>query len=178
MLDAIRAFGIKAPIVVAKATLCDAWRFQNPPIPHFENRKEIRSYKDPSRSARGIFAGPDTDTLGVEERYVDCHFNANGVKRHASLWLELLRRIPLNSPSRPMQYYRKKPCCRREASRNANSAKEQRERAMSAASQLANRPVHIRLLTAIGNRHNFLIRSRLQCYPVTPVPHDDVQTDG
>lgn len=93
MLHGIRSIGVKAPVFVAKATLCDTWRFQNPPLPHFPNRDEIRSAQAAlvDRS-RGIFAGPDTDTIGVDQRYADCHFTPAGNIRHAALWFEAIKR--------------------------------------------------------------------------------------
>jgi hypothetical protein len=81
MLDAIRAAGISAPIYVAQATYCRGHDSA-------ELRAAQLSLVDP---ARGVRAGPDTDTLrGPGLRHDDCHFSATGAARHAELWRDAL----------------------------------------------------------------------------------------
>ena len=81
MVGAIRAAGADAPIYVAQCTICcnDA----NETI-----RSAQRKVIDP---AAGIFAGPDIDAVGRDERYDGCHFSAAGLRHAAELWHEALR---------------------------------------------------------------------------------------
>ncbi len=34
----------------------------------------------------GVFAGPDTDEIGLADRYDGCHMNENGLEKHAAGW--------------------------------------------------------------------------------------------
>ena len=38
-----------------------------------------------------IYAGPDTDTLGLGDRYDGCHFSTEGTEKAAGLWWEAIR---------------------------------------------------------------------------------------
>jgi len=81
MLAAIRAAGIDAPVYVAQATYCSGR--DSPTL-----RDAQRGLVDP---ARGVFAGPDTDTLrSPQDRHDDCHFSAQGAERHADAWRDAL----------------------------------------------------------------------------------------
>jgi len=80
VLSTIRRDGVRAPVFVAQATVCR--------LPQDEGiRAAQRDLVDP---AKGIFAGPDTDQLGEGFRYDGCHFNGEGGKRVADLWLSAL----------------------------------------------------------------------------------------
>jgi hypothetical protein len=81
IVDTLRRAGIAAPIFVARAS----YRFGsiNPAVRRAQGR-----LIDP---ARGIFAGPDTDSIGAFGRYDDLHMNAIGLELHAELWLAALR---------------------------------------------------------------------------------------
>lgn len=35
----------------------------------------------------GVYLGPNTDDIGLEDRYDDCHFSGSGTEKHASAWL-------------------------------------------------------------------------------------------
>ena len=86
MLESIRAAGVRAPIHVAQATICTV------PTSTGNNaaiRAAQASLVDP---AAGILPGPDTDSLGEAFRRDRCHFNVDGLNRHAELWLECLSR--------------------------------------------------------------------------------------
>lgn len=77
---AIRRYGVGAPIFVAQATVCCS------PL-----NEAIRTAQaevvDPQL---GIFAGPDTDTIGPEDRFDDCHMTASGLVKHAEMWTTIL----------------------------------------------------------------------------------------
>ena len=77
---AIRRYGVGAPIFVAQATVC-----RSPPNEAI--RAAQRAVVDPKL---GIFAGPDTDTIGLEHRFDDCHMAASGLVMHAEMWTEIL----------------------------------------------------------------------------------------
>lgn len=81
MVDSLRGHGIHAPIYVAVASRCgndgsDAVRAAQ------------RALLDPRKN---IYPGPDTDALGSDYRFDDCHFSERGLEAHADLWLETLR---------------------------------------------------------------------------------------
>jgi hypothetical protein len=42
----------------------------------------------------GIFAGPDTDTIGLSDRYDGCHMAESDLIRHAELWIKALGAAP------------------------------------------------------------------------------------
>ena len=85
VLSTIRHHGVDAPIFVAQATVCRCLQSENEAI-----RAAQRNLVDPTM---GIFAGPDTDQLGSDFRYDDCHFNGEGGKRVAELWMSALLQI-------------------------------------------------------------------------------------
>lgn len=76
----VRRQGAKAPIYVAQATRCNS-------EPVESIRRVQRSLVNP---ALGILAGPDTDTIGGEDRYDGCHMAESGLIKHARLWAETL----------------------------------------------------------------------------------------
>jgi hypothetical protein len=78
--SALRSYGVGAPIYVAQATVCNS-------PPNETIRFAQRAVVDPSV---GIFAGPDTDTIGPEDRYDRCHMAESGLIKHAGLWVEIL----------------------------------------------------------------------------------------
>jgi hypothetical protein len=78
---ALRSYGVLAPIYVAQATFFDA----TGPIESI--RAAQRSLINP---AIGILAGPDTDTIGIEDRFDGCHMAESGLIKHAGLWVEAL----------------------------------------------------------------------------------------
>ena len=81
ILESLRKQGVTADIFVSIATRC------------YENngadalREAQKQLVNPSL---GILAGPDTDTLGPEHRYDDCHFSERGLQAAATLWFEAL----------------------------------------------------------------------------------------
>lgn len=81
MLGNIRAQGVDAPIFVSVAT----W-YNN--IINQEIEQAQRELVNPEAD---IFAGPDTDRLGIPYRYDGSHFNEAGLTRFAELWVEALR---------------------------------------------------------------------------------------
>ncbi len=82
MIAAIRALGVNAPVFIAQATRCA----NSPPSPDI--RWAQHDLVDPSK---GIFAGPDTDTIDTTWRYDGCHFSDKGLDRHAAMWLEVIK---------------------------------------------------------------------------------------
>ncbi len=83
MLAAIRALGVDAPIFVAQATRCGDY------LPNEDIRWAQHNLVDPAQS---IFAGPDTDSLDNTWRHDGCHFSNRGLKRHATMWLDVIRK--------------------------------------------------------------------------------------
>jgi hypothetical protein len=39
----------------------------------------------------GVVVGPDTDVIGLEDRFDDCHFSQSGLDKHSNGWLDVLR---------------------------------------------------------------------------------------
>lgn len=78
--SALTAYGVTAPMYVAQATVCNS-------APNEGIRGAQRSVvciED------GIYPGPDTDTIGVDQRFDGCHMSEAGLIRHAELWTETI----------------------------------------------------------------------------------------
>lgn len=82
MLDGIRALGVDAPIYVSVATRCGQY-----PENHFIQQAQ----RELVNAELGIWAGPDTDALGVDYRHDGCHFSAKGLDAHAELWFQIIK---------------------------------------------------------------------------------------
>lgn len=86
MVADLRANGVFAPVFAACATFCEAG---GGPC---QNRHSIRqALLELPDAEGGIFAGPDTDAIGPEDRSDGCHFSAHGLDRCAELWRDVLR---------------------------------------------------------------------------------------
>lgn len=81
MLGSIREHGVDSDIFVSVTTRC----YDNPSSEPL--RTAQRQLVDPKS---GILAGPDTDVLGPEYRYDDCHFSGRGLNAAAELWFDAL----------------------------------------------------------------------------------------
>jgi hypothetical protein len=89
ILGGVRASGFDAPVYVATATLAG-------PGHPFNNRAQIRAAQQGLVSPRDkVFAGPDTDRIGLEHRSDGVHFSASGLDLHAEAWCEALAAGPL-----------------------------------------------------------------------------------
>ena len=87
MLNAVRSFGIDAPIYCALATLCEAG--ENP----FDNKDAIRrAQQQLTTMKRGVLPGPDTDLIGIEHRFDRCHFSESGQKLAAQAWFNAIQK--------------------------------------------------------------------------------------
>lgn len=81
----LRANGVVSPVFVARATLCEV--NENP----FKNREAIRAAQASLPDARaGIFAGPDVDRIGFDQRYDRCHLANDGLAACCELWFDVL----------------------------------------------------------------------------------------
>ena len=85
MLRALRDGGVKAPVYVALATLCEG-------EPHpYQNAVEIRRGQKKAISIRDhVLPGPDTDLIGIEHRRDGCHFSASGQELAAQSWFKAI----------------------------------------------------------------------------------------
>lgn len=80
LVSYLRSRGIDAPIYPAVATYCI-----REPDTVLQNAQRLLA-----NDSLGIGSGPDTDQLGKEYRYDNCHFNEAGLDKHAELWREVL----------------------------------------------------------------------------------------
>jgi hypothetical protein len=80
VFSTIRRNGVYAPIYVAEATICGGKDYES-------LRTAQHNLVDP---AKGIFAGPNTDEIGLDERYDKCHFSSEGAERHAEMWYQII----------------------------------------------------------------------------------------
>lgn len=80
LVNYLRAQGIAAPIYPAITTIC-----MGAPDAALENAQ-----RNLANAGRQIFNGPNTDTLGSEFRYDNCHFNEAGLNQHADRWADIL----------------------------------------------------------------------------------------
>jgi hypothetical protein len=83
VVDTIRAAAPDTPIYVAQCTIC-----RN--APNDVIRITQRTVVDPRRK---IFAGPDLDIIGMEDRWDECHFSTTGLDRAAELWLTAITKV-------------------------------------------------------------------------------------
>lgn len=81
MVEALRGYGVEAPVFPAVATLCDN-------LGNDDLRAAQRAL--PERVA-GVYPGPDTDTLSdMKDRFDYCHFSEQGLQAHAKLWTDAI----------------------------------------------------------------------------------------
>lgn len=80
MLSSIRNRGVTAPIYVPQCTVCRGARNEGV-------RAAQRAVVDPDK---GVRSGPDTDVIGVDQRWDGCHFSTDGLRKAAELWFEIL----------------------------------------------------------------------------------------
>ncbi|MBS0245101.1 MAG: hypothetical protein JSR61_00660 [Proteobacteria bacterium] len=86
MLNAVRSFGIDAPVYCALGTLCEAG--EHP----YDNKDAIRrAQQQLTTMKRGVLPGPDTDLIGVEHRFDRCHFSESGQKLAAQAWFDAIQ---------------------------------------------------------------------------------------
>ncbi len=80
IVESLRDHGAYAPIFVAVASRCGN-----------EGSAEIRAAQRALPNPHHhIFPGPDTDKLGDDYRFDNCHFSGRGLDAHADLWVEAL----------------------------------------------------------------------------------------
>jgi hypothetical protein len=80
----LREAGVKAPVYVALATLCE-----DGPHP-FQNSAQIRLGQKKLVSRDGVLPGPDTDQIGIAHRRDGCHFSASGQELAAQGWFRAI----------------------------------------------------------------------------------------
>ncbi len=78
MVRAVRLYGMEAPIYVAQ---CSGSR------PNEIIRAAQRSVVN---LAMGIVAGPDTDTISLDDRLDECHLSIAGLEKTAHLWFDTI----------------------------------------------------------------------------------------
>jgi hypothetical protein len=88
--QSLTAAGIGAPMLVAKSTYCRG-RIS------YAVRRSIDAVVTENI---GLIPGPDTDMLGGNLRYDDCHFSAIGAEKAADLWLVRLTEYWQQQPNR------------------------------------------------------------------------------
>src|SRR6266446_3835460 len=90
MLRGVREAGVKAPVYVALATLCE-----DGPHP-FQNSAQIRlGQKKVVSLWNRVMPGPDTDQIGIADRRDGCHFAASGQELAAQAWFRAITASPL-----------------------------------------------------------------------------------
>lgn len=82
IIDALRTLGIASPVHVAVSTFCNTTSDGNAAIRAAQ--RSVVSTPD------GIFAGPDTDRLGIAYRFDYCHFTDEGLWKVAEMWAEAI----------------------------------------------------------------------------------------
>ncbi len=82
LVSYLRSSGIEVPIYPAIATYC----IRQPDTVLQQAQRNL------ANDTLKIYNGPDTDLLGREYRYDNCHFNEEGLDKHAELWRAVLMR--------------------------------------------------------------------------------------
>jgi hypothetical protein len=88
MVATLRQYAVSAPILVAQCTVCCS-------APNERIRAAQRAVVAPSA---GVFAGPDMDVIGRDERWDGCHFSTAGLEKAAELWLRAICAHASRSP--------------------------------------------------------------------------------
>ncbi len=81
LVNYLRDLNVNSPIFIAQATRCGS-RSIDIDLQNAQFQLANDSLK--------IYNGPNTDLLGNEYRYDNCHFNAKGLNEHAQLWADIL----------------------------------------------------------------------------------------
>jgi hypothetical protein len=82
MAATLRQYEVLAPIFVAQCTVCCT-------PPNERIRTAQRTVVVPSA---GVFAGPDVDLIGRDQRWDGCHFSTAGLEKAAELWFSVVHR--------------------------------------------------------------------------------------
>jgi hypothetical protein len=83
MLANIRNEGVTAPIYVAISSSARCKKIKSD--------SAIRQAQEQLvDNSNGIFSGPDTDILGLADRFDGCHFSDQGLEKMSTLWFEAL----------------------------------------------------------------------------------------
>jgi len=81
----LRENGVFAPVFVALSTLCEGGEHPN------KNHAAIRAAQaDLANAMNGFLRGPDTDTIGSNDRFDGCHLSEAGLQRCADLWFQTI----------------------------------------------------------------------------------------
>jgi len=88
MVAGLRQHSMSAPIIVAQCTVCCS-------APNERIRAAQRAVVAPSA---GVFAGPDVDLIGRDERWDGCHFSTAGLEKAAELWFRIVCADATRSP--------------------------------------------------------------------------------
>ncbi len=80
IIAGLRAADVTAPVFVATATLCGS-------VADEIIRSAQAAVPNP---AQGVYAGPDTDKIGLALRYDRCHMSHAGTVLHARMWADRL----------------------------------------------------------------------------------------
>jgi len=83
VVASFRAYSVNAPFFVALASRCGETAH-----PNAVNVRE--GQRTTTIGQLGIFVGPDTDLIGTEHRYDNCHMTESGVILHATAWADIL----------------------------------------------------------------------------------------
>ena len=85
LLAYLRSENVTAPFFVATATRCG----HRDADPALQNAQQTIA-----NDSLQIFLGPNTDLLDETYRYDNCHFNREGIEKHATMWADILMAHP------------------------------------------------------------------------------------
>jgi hypothetical protein len=91
-VDAIRLRGVSAPIYVAQCTVCCSG----------VNENVRAAQRDVVNFAKGILAGPDIDSISLDDRWDGCHLSTVGLQKAAELWFATI--TSAKSLARPIYF--------------------------------------------------------------------------
>jgi len=86
---ALHELGLSSvPLVAARSSYCEG----------VDTAAVQQAWQELGRMPQGMLPGPDTDSLLGSNRQGRCHFSAEGLRRAASLWADVLLALPLPAP--------------------------------------------------------------------------------
>jgi hypothetical protein len=92
VVQTFRTYGISAPFLIAQCTISGA-PHSSPLIRAFRSfwRHNVRMGQRRAVSdENGTFLGPDTDRIGYEDRFDNCHMSASGAQKQAEMWADAI----------------------------------------------------------------------------------------
>lgn len=82
VIDLTKSYFPESKFFVAKASRCGT----------VASSTQLLKAQESMARREGVYIGPNTDKIDLEDRYDDCHFSGRGLEAHAEGWIEALKK--------------------------------------------------------------------------------------